>query len=570
MTRKRLLGIGVVLTILAAALGTGLVIAQQGGGSDDSTEVRLNPLSPPPLFQFQSRLLDADGKPVNGLQVMTVRLYDSPTGGAPLYEENYPTEYVDKGLFNVTLGQYTPLDPALFDGTQLYLGVELFGDGEMAPRIPLRSVPYAERAYVADSAAWTGLTGVPMGLADGIDDDTLGVLTCVVAQVPKLGVAGQWECGEDTDTDTLGGLTCADDQVAKYNIGTGQWACGDDLSGGGGGDSWFLTGNPGTTPGTDFLGTTDDVAFQIAVNSKRALRLEPNILSPNLIGGHEANAVTPGAVGATIGGGGGSLDENRVTDNFGTVGGGEDNQARDGAGSTTDKRYATVSGGIANVASGLQSSVGGGSGNQAIGRGSAIPGGQSNNADGLRSAIDGGESNTASGNWATVAGGSVNTASGDYATVAGGENSAATGSYSFAAGRRAKANHDGAIVLADSTLADFASTAADQFNVRAAGGTRVFSDAGATVGVELVAGGTAWSVLSDAAFKENFSAVDAREILERLGEMPVGQWNLVTQDPSIQHIGPTAQDFYAAWTTATSSPRTPTAWPWRPSRGCTR
>ena len=42
--------------------------------------------------------------------------------------------------------------------------------------------------------------------------------------------------------------------------------------------------------------------------------------------------------------------------------------------------------------------------------------------------------------------------------------------YSFAAGRRAKANHPGSFVWGDSTDADVASTANDQFLVRAAGG----------------------------------------------------------------------------------------------------
>ena len=41
--------------------------------------------------------------------------------------------------------------------------------------------------------------------------------------------------------------------------------------------------------------------------------------------------------------------------------------------------------------------------------------------------------------------------------------------------------------------------------------------------------------------------MDARSILEKLLEMPVGQYNLASQDPSIQHMGPTAQDFRKAF-----------------------
>lgn len=59
-----------------------------------------------------------------------------------------------------------------------------------------------------------------------------------------------------------------------------------------------------------------------------------------------------------------------------------------------------------------------------------------------------------------------------YATVPGGYENAAT-NFAFAAGRRAKANHTGAFVWGDSTDTDFASTAANQFLIRAQGGVGV-------------------------------------------------------------------------------------------------
>jgi hypothetical protein len=60
-----------------------------------------------------------------------------------------------------------------------------------------------------------------------------------------------------------------------------------------------------------------------------------------------------------------------------------------------------------------------------------------------------------------------------YGTVPGGLHNVAQGEYSFAAGRRAKANHDGAFVWADSTDGDFESTADNQFAVRANGGALI-------------------------------------------------------------------------------------------------
>jgi hypothetical protein len=72
-----------------------------------------------------------------------------------------------------------------------------------------------------------------------------------------------------------------------------------------------------------------------------------------------------------------------------------------------------------------------------------------------------------------VGGGTGNAASGNGSTVPGGVSNTAAGVFSFAAGRSAKANHQGAFVWADSTNADFASTANDQFLIRAAGGVGI-------------------------------------------------------------------------------------------------
>jgi len=284
--------------------------------------------------------------------------------------------------------------------------------------------------------------------------------------------------------------------------------------------------------------------------------------SPNIIMGDSGSTVTAGVVGATISGGGTSVYPNKVTDDYGTVGGGRSNQAGDDTGTTSDRPAATVGGGGSNTASAGYATVCGGSGNQAISTYATIGGGVTNTASGSCATVGGGSNHTASGNTATIGGGATNTASGNYATVGGGwtntasgieatvpggADNAAAGGYSFAAGRRAKANHQGAFVWADSTDADFASSANNQFDVRAAGGTRIFSDSGATVGVLLAAGASSWSMICDRNLKENFVAVDGRDVLERLSRIPITQWNLKSQDPSIQHIGPMAQDFYEAF-----------------------
>ena len=147
---------------------------------------------------------------------------------------------------------------------------------------------------------------------------------------------------------------------------------------------------------------------------------------------------------------------------FGTVGG--------GAGNIASNSYATVGGGDTNTASGYAATVGGGDTNTADSNQATIGGGSTNTASGDLATIGGGFLNRASGDSATVGGGSGNTASGASATIGGGSGNVASGDYSFAAGYHAQANHTGAFVWADSQNGSFASSASNQFCVRAAGG----------------------------------------------------------------------------------------------------
>jgi Chaperone of endosialidase len=232
--------------------------------------------------------------------------------------------------------------------------------------------------------------------------------------------------------------------------------------------------------------------------------------TPNIIEGSSLNFVSSGVVGATVGGGGatnfsGQSYTNSVTGNFGTVSGGSGNTASvtatvgggnknnastfgatigGGTGNTASGVNATVAGGGPNNAGGDYSTVGGGSGNQATGVGTVIAGGGiflnnglettlANFANGVGSTVGGGAGNTVSSNQATVGGGFLNKATNNYATVPGGTENVAGGQYSFAAGQQALALNQGAFVWADSQNAAFASSANDQFLVRAQGGVGI-------------------------------------------------------------------------------------------------
>jgi hypothetical protein len=310
---------------------------------------------------------------------------------------------------------------------------------------------------------------------------------------------------------------------------------------------------------------------------------------------------------------------------YDTVGGGRQNTS--GGGSST------VAGGYSNSANGPGSVVGGGgydgttiSGNIASGAACTIAGGlgnvtgndyatvgggNNNNAnDG--STVGGGVGNSSSGGWATVGGGINNQATNSYATVPGGVDNVAGGLFSLAAGDLAQALHQGAFVWADSQGSPFASTANDQFCIRAQGGVKIdnstsidfgnqtrqmlelYRDPTSTyifgIGVQSSTfysrtgtnGGFAWyeggihndnqdnagggitlmtldssgnlrtttgviASLSDRNSKSDFQTVNAQDVLARVAALPVMTWRYKTADAAQRHMGPMAQDFYAAF-----------------------
>ena len=223
-----------------------------------------------------------------------------------------------------------------------------------------------------------------------------------------------------------------------------------------------------------------------------------------------------------------------------------------GSGHTLNGSYNSIAGGINSTieTNTSNSTIAGGDGNVIYGGSldAVIGGGIGNHVTGWYSTIAGGYGcSVNSANFCAVGGGQNNYASGTAATIPGGAYNSASGNCSFAAGFQAKATNQGAFVWADNAGGNFFSTTNNQFSVRASGGTRFFSDSGATVGVQLAAGGNAWSALSDRTFKENFQSVDTRLVLEKVACLPVTEWNLKSQPATIRHLGPMAQDFRAAF-----------------------
>ena len=463
-----------------------------------------------------------------------------------------------------------------YQGSLLRPGGGAVGDGSYDMRFSIYDVTSGGASLWTETDAGVQLTG-------GLFSTILGDGTAF----SSMFFPWHYDLWLEVEVDVDRSSTFDPDEVfaPRQRLTAAPWAMdADRLNGRDSSAFWHTTGNASTTSGTHFLGTTDNAPLDLRVNNSRALQLEPTTGTANLIGGYSGNSVAPGVVGATIGGGGAGGNINRVGGNYGTVGGGYLNTASGtgaviggGTGNTASGNYATVGAGYWNTASEEAATVGGGLSNNASVSRATVGGGGWNNANGDFATVGGGGGNAASGEYATVGGGDVNTASGSCATVAGGDMNFASGNcatipggdanlattYSLAAGRRAKATHEGSFVWGDSTDANFASQRNNQFRARANGGVRfdvnnsewvdirddgtnLINTSAGSPGARLTIGGT-WTGASDRNHKENVVRADGREVLEKLASIPISTWNYDVEDPSIRHMGPMAQDLYAAF-----------------------
>ena len=510
-------------------------------------------------FTYQGRLTDG-GSPANGNYDLRFTIYDSDAGGTVVAgpTTNSPTS-VSNGLFNATLdfGQSPFADMSLWLEVAVRPAASTNAFVPLAPRQPITPAPYALFAPNAGTAA----------TANGVAASAVSTQELNTPGAPANG------------------------QVLSYNGSSLVWTNASTVAAG-----WGLMGNASTVPGVNFLGTSDNQPLELRVNGQRALRIEPNTNgSPNFVGGASVNQIDAGVVGATIAGGGGTLAPgvsytNRISGDFGVIGGGVGNTIQSntfgatigggqlntiesvayrstiggGAFNTVQAGsfHSTIAGGVQNTiqTNASASTIGGGYFNtiQTNAGGSTIGGGMGNTilADAFQSTIAGGIDNVIqSGAFSSFIGGGCCNIIGTNAVgavIPGGSANSAAGRGSFAAGSGAKALHDGAFVWSGFAVpSNFASSTTNEFAVRATGGVRIVSAVdfvGAPLaGVTLPAGSGSWTTLSDRSSKTNFAAVNAPELLERVARLPIQTWNYKAQKEAIRHIGPTAQDFAAAF-----------------------
>jgi hypothetical protein len=228
------------------------------------------------------------------------------------------------------------------------------------------------------------------------------------------------------------------------------------------------------------------------------------------------------------------------------------NEAFIGAGDSNSIGALNV-GGTAN-SGGSYGVIGGGLGSSILGKAdgvavyATIAGGLHNALTGSYGSIAGGAFGTLGGIGAAIGGGEYNTATGYLATVPGGYRNAAGGTTSFAAGYESLAPTNGSFVWSDYSpgAAHVTATVPNEFLVRSTGGVSFFSTTSLKVGVHLAPGSGTWSNLSDRAMKTGIRSLDDAAILAKVSALPISEWSY-TSERGVRHIGPMAQDFYAAF-----------------------
>lgn len=174
-----------------------------------------------------------------------------------------------------------------------------------------------------------------------------------------------------------------------------------------------------------------------------------------------------------------------------------------------------------------------------------------------------GDNAVALGRWCTAA---------QFCSFAIGDQNVATGTASVAMGYHAHTNaRQGAFVFADRSTVDTLRAGVNHSsNWRVSGGFRIFTSSNLSTGVTLQSGASVsnwgqsnaviststgaylstsgvWTNTSDVHRKHNFEAISGEDILSRLSKVSIQQWSYLTDNDNIRHIGPTAQDFYAAF-----------------------
>ncbi|MCD4817632.1 MAG: hypothetical protein K8S23_02945 [Candidatus Cloacimonetes bacterium] len=239
----------------------------------------------PALIDYQGRLTNNTGAPLNGNVTIEFKIYSVATVGTALWTETQ-TVSVNEGWFQVSLGAVTVLNLTFEDATH-WLGINVSADGEMTPRTRITSVAYAINAgdvygndihpgsvsidgygeVISTSGEWKGKTismsGDNLGKHTATGDLNMASHKITNLTTPTANTDAATKQYVDNRGDNLGNHT------ATQNIKLGSHY----LSGDGGNEGVYITstGNVG-------IGTTSP-SSKLEVNGK--IEVEDGIIIDN-------------------------------------------------------------------------------------------------------------------------------------------------------------------------------------------------------------------------------------------------------------------------------------------------
>ncbi len=162
-----------ILIVLAALLVSVAAASAHPAGLSGLTE----PAGPVgPGFTYQGQLKDDAGSPVNDTCDFRFTLWDSTSALTPIGSESLATGIVvTDGYFTARVNASNEFGSTAFVGEPRYLGIGVrcpSGSGDYTVLSPRQRLDIAPMAGYAVSASWKGLTDVPAGFADNVDDNT--------------------------------------------------------------------------------------------------------------------------------------------------------------------------------------------------------------------------------------------------------------------------------------------------------------------------------------------------------------------------------------------------------------
>jgi hypothetical protein len=189
--------------------------------------------SVPHLINYQGRLTDDTGMPIDGTREMRFRILDADTLSASvLWSETHSSVQVDQGIYHVLLGSVNPIPPSAMSQADIFLEVRVAGE-ILRPRSQITSVPFAHKAAsVPDSSITSAMIADGTITGSDIDSQTItnaniadGTITSTQIQdgtITGLDVGDTTLTGSDIKDDSLG----ADQIQDIYVLNTGDTVSG--------------------------------------------------------------------------------------------------------------------------------------------------------------------------------------------------------------------------------------------------------------------------------------------------------------------------------------------------------